>query len=167
MNSIFTRRSVRQFTEQVVESEKIEKLMRAAMQAPSAGNQQPWEFLIVSGKDNLAKLSEYNPYASCLKGANIGIIVLGNTERMRIPELAVQDLGAATQNILLEATELGLGSVWFGTAPDEGRMGFIRKLYSLPTNLMPYSVIAIGYPRDENANHFTDRYDESRVKYIK
>ncbi len=167
MNSIFTRRSVRQFTEQVVESDVIEKLMRAAMQAPSAGNQQPWEFLIVSGKDNLAKLSEYNPYASCLKGANIGIIVLGNTERMRMPKLADQDLGAATQNILLEATELGLGSVWFGTAPDEGRMSFIRKLYALPANLMPYSVIGIGYPKDENANHFIDRYDESRVKYIK
>lgn len=166
MNSIFTRRSVRQFADKPVEIEKVEKLLRAAMQAPSAANQQPWEFIVVTDKTSLMKLSQYNPYAGSLKNADLAIIVLGNTDRMMYPEHWEQDLGAATQNILIEATELGLGSVWFGTAPNAERMAFIRNLYSIDEKLLPYSVIAIGYPIDENVFKFVDRYDETRVRYF-
>lgn len=167
MNSIFTRRSVRSFSSQEVENEKIEMLLRAAMQAPSAGNQQPWEFLVVKGKDNLEKLSQYNPYSSSLAGANVAIIVLGNKKRFRFPEHWEQDLGACTQNILLEATELGLGSVWYGTAPCEERMNYLINLYQLEENILPYSVIGLGYPQNKEANVFIDRYDQSRVRFIK
>ena len=166
MNAIFTRRSVRQFDAKPVEREKIEKLLRAAMQAPSANNQQPWEFVVVKGKDNLEKLAQYNPYAGCLRGANLAIIVLGNANKMMLPEHWEQDLGGATQNIQLEAVELGLGSVWLGTAPNKAKMDFIRKLYGMEQNLLPYAVLAVGYPKDENANYFVDRYDESSVRYI-
>lgn len=166
MNSIFTRRSVRTFLERDVEDEKIEKILKAAMQAPSAGNQQPWEFIVVKGKENLLNLSKYNPYAASLKNANVGIIVLGDQNRMMLPEHWQQDLGAATQNILLEATELGLGSVWYGTAPDKSRMKYIQDLYDLKENLLPYSVIAIGYPKNSNANSFVDRFDETRIHYF-
>ena len=167
MNSIFTRRSVRTFKEQEVEQEKIEQLLRAGMQAPSAMNQQAWEFLVVHGKENLVKLAEFNPYAGCLKGANFAIVVLGNSNKMKSSTKWEQDLGAVTQNIELQAVELGLGSVWLGTAPDPVRMAFIRQLYNLEESLLPYSVIAVGYPKNENANHFVDRYDESKVRYIK
>ena len=85
---------------------------------------------------------------------------------MMISEHWEQDLGTATQNIQLEAVELGLGSVWFRTAPDEGRMNFIRKLYNLDKNMMPYSVLALGYPKNDDANHFVDRYNENCVQYI-
>ncbi|MFI3200135.1 MAG: nitroreductase family protein [Eubacteriales bacterium] len=166
MNSIFIRRSVRSFLQKEVEAEKVDKILRAAMQAPSATNQQPWEFIVVKGEERLKELAAYNPYASCLLGANAGIIVLGNKKRMTLPEYWEQDLGAATQNILLEATELSLGSVWFGTASDLERMEYIRELYNLEEHLLPYSVIAIGYPKEENANYFIDRYDETRVRYI-
>ncbi len=166
MNSIFTRRSVRNFKDTRVEDEKVEKILRAAMQSPSAANQQPWEFIVVRGQKNLTELSKFNPYASCLKGANVGIIVLGNKERMKLPEHWEQDLGAVTQNIQLEAVELGLGSVWFGTAPDEVRMSFITKMFNLDEKLLPYSVLALGYPEKDDANKFVDRYDESRIKYI-
>lgn len=166
MNSIFIRRSVRSFSEQEVESDKIEKILRAAMQAPSAANQQPWEFIVVKGKENLEKLSGFNPYASSLADANLGIIVLGNKERFKFAEHWEQDLGASTQNILLEATELGLGSVWYGTAPNKERMEYIKNLYNLAENILPYSVIGIGYPKSQNANTFVDRFDESRVRYI-
>ncbi len=166
MNAIFTRRSVRTFLAKEVEQEKIEKLLRAAMQAPSAANQRPWEFMVIRGKENLLTLSQYNPYASCLKNADLGIIVLGNQERLIFPEYWQQDLAAATQNILLEATELELGTVWFGTAPDQERMAYIQKLYNLSDNLLPYSVIAVGYPKDSNANAFIDRFEENRVHYI-
>lgn len=167
MNSIFTRRSVRNFLDEKVEDEKIEKILRAAMQAPSAGNQQPWEFIVVRGKENLMKLSKFSLYAGCLQNADVGIIVIGNQKRMMVPQLWQQDLGAATQNILLQATELGLGSVWFGTAPDNEHMNFIKNLYDLDENQLPYSVVAIGYPKSSTANSFVDRFDESRIKYIK
>jgi nitroreductase len=167
MNAIFTRRSVRNFLEKDVEMEKIDKLLRAAMQAPSAANQQPWEFLVVTGKENLIALSQCSPYAASLKNAKVGIVVLANQERLMFKDYWQQDLGAATQNILLEATELELGTVWYGTAPDQERMKYIQNLYDLQENLVPFSVIAIGYPKKEDANSFVDRYDEKRVHYIK
>ncbi len=167
MNAIFTRRSVRNFLEKEVEDIKIEKILRAAMQAPSAANQQPWEFAVIKGKENLTNLSKYNPYAASLKKANVGIIVLGNKERMMFPDYWQQDLAAATQNILLEATELGLGSVWYGTAPDNARMEYIQELYNFDIKLMPYSVIGIGYPQNSNANTFVDRFEEQRIHYFR
>lgn len=167
MNSIFKRRSVRQFEVKPVEQEKIEKILRAAMQAPSAGNQQPWEFIVVEGQENLAKLAGYNPYAGSLRQAAFAIIVLGNKERMTLPEHWEQDLGAATQNILLQATELELGAVWYGTAPDKIRMKFISDLYLLDEKILPYSVVGLGYPKHSNALNFVDRFDASRIRYVK
>lgn len=166
MNAIFTRRSVRTFTTQDVEDEKIDKILRAGMQAPSAYNQQPWEFIVVRGTENLQRLSESNPYASSLALANVAIIVIGNTERMRLEEMADQDLGACTQNILIQVADLGLGAVWYGTAPIKERMKFIQKEYNLSKNLQPYSMIGIGYPKNEKANVFIDRYDASRIRYV-
>ncbi|ONI37661.1 nitroreductase [Candidatus Epulonipiscium fishelsonii] len=166
MNSIFTRRSVRDFLEKEVEAEKIEKLLKAGMQAPSAANQQPWEFLVVKGKENLEKLSQAHMYSGPLKNANINVVVLGNTERMRAPDYWQQDLGACTQNILLEAVELGLGTLWCGIAPKEDRVEFIQSLYGLDPNLVPFCVIAVGYPKNEDDNKFLDRYDPARISYI-
>ncbi|MFI3252150.1 MAG: nitroreductase family protein [bacterium] len=166
MNSIFNRRSVRTFLDKEVESSKVELLLKAAMQAPSAANQQPWKFIVVRGSENLKALAKYNVYAGSLNNANIAIIVLADPTKMRIPEQWEQDLGAATQNILLEATELELGSVWLGCAPYRDKVEFIQNLYSLDKTLIPYSVIAIGYPKNENANHYIDRYNEDDVKYI-
>lgn len=168
MNSVFTRRSVRTFSDKKVEAEKLDKILRAGMQAPSAGNQQPWEFIIIRERKNLDELSSYNPYAGCLKSATLGIIVLfnKNSKSLKYPEYWQQDLSSATQNIMIEATELGLGSVWLGTAPDLQRMKFIKDLYNLDENLIPFSVIALGYPKNQNANYFMDRFDESKIKYI-
>lgn len=166
MNAIFTRRSVRTFLNKDIESVKIERTLRAAMQAPSAANQQAWKFLVVKGREKLSELSKYNPYAECLKNANIGIIVLWDKSKMILPEHWEQDLGAATQNILLEATEQGLGSVWLGTAPNKDRMKYIQKLYELDETLIPYSVVALGYPQDKSTNYFIDRFDENNVCYL-
>ena len=161
MNSIFNRVSIRSFKNEKVEEEKIEKILRAAMQAPSAGNQQPWEFIVVEDKNTLSNLSDMSPYAKFIKDAPIAIVVLGNTKRMRFPENWMQDLGAATENILLEITELGLGGVWATVAPLEDRMNYISDVFSLPENIKPYCVIPIGYPvLNMKAK---DRYDESKI----
>ncbi len=167
MNSIFTRRSVRNFLDKEVEQDKIDKLLRAAMQAPSAGNQQPWEFVVVTGRENLDKLSEFNPYAGSLKLATLGIIVMGSTLRMKMPDYWQQDLGAATQNILLQATEMGLGSVWYGCAPEKDRIQWVQEFCELDATLLPYSVIGLGYPKDDEANKFVDRFEADRVHYLK
>jgi len=163
MNAIFQRRSVRTYQEKPVEPEKIETLLRAAMQAPSAGNQQASEFLVVQKADALRQLSRMSPYAGLLAKAPLAIVLLGNTERMKFPENWEQDLGAAAENLLLEAAELGLGAVWLGVHPLQERIDAVRAQFSLPANLRPFAVIAVGCPREGNANHFVDRWNAERV----
>jgi nitroreductase len=167
MNAIFTRRSVRKYLKKAVEGEKIERLLKAAMQAPSAGNQQPWEFLVVCDEAMRYKLSEVSPYAGPVKEAPLAIVILGNEdgESVRFPEYLPQDLAAATENLLLEAVELGLGAVWLGVAPVEERMAAVRKLFVLPESVMPFAVVAVGYSEMENV--YVDRYQKRKVHYEK
>ncbi|CRZ35327.1 nitroreductase [Herbinix hemicellulosilytica] len=167
MDAIFNRRSIRKYKEQAVEQEKIDKILRAAMQAPSAVNQQPWEFIVVQDKENLRKLAELSPYSKMVAEAPLAIVVLGNEDRMRYKHHWEQDLGAATQNILLEAAYLGLGAVWLGVAPIEDRMDYIRNIFGLGKKLKPFCVIPIGYPAEGQENKFVDRYDPSKVHYEK
>ena len=165
MESIFKRRSIRKYNNQPVEKDKINKLLRAAMQAPSAGNQQPWEFIVLQDKDNLKRLSKMSPYSRAIADAPLAIVVLANQERMRYPENWQQDLGAATENLLLEAVELNLGAVWMGAAPLEDRMNYLKEMFNLPEKLMPYCIITVGYPEEGKGNEFVDRFDETRIHY--
>ena len=167
MNSIFKRRSVRTYLEKPVEPEKIETLLRAAMQAPSAGNQQASEFLVVQDAAALRQLSQMSPYAGLLAKAPLAIVLLGSTQRMKFSENWEQDLGAAAENLLLEATELGLGAVWLGVHPLKERIDAVKAQFSLPEKLRPFAVVAVGYPKEENANHFVDRWNAERVHYEK
>jgi len=167
MNTIFNRRSVRQFKDQKVESDKIESLLRAAMQAPSAINQQPWEFLVVTNKESLVQLSKMSPYSAMVEKAPLAIIVLTNTSIMKAPQLWQQDAAAATENILLQAVDLDLGAVWLGVGTIKEREDYIKKMFDLPENITPFNVMAIGYSTYENANKFIDRYDEKKVHYEK
>jgi nitroreductase len=167
MNSIFQRRSVRTYLEKPVEPEKMETLLRAAMQAPSAGNQQASEFLVVQDAAALRQLSRMSPYAGLLAKAPAAIVLLGNAQRMKFSENWEQDLGAAAENLLLEAAELGLGAVWLGVHPLSERIDTVKAQFSLPERLRPFAVIAVGYPKAENANHFVDRWDAERVHYEK
>ncbi len=168
MNSIFTRRSVRHFTDQRVEEEKVEKLLRAAMQAPSARNQQPWEFVVIRGKQNLHYLSQYATNLSPVEKASVGILVLADPKRLILPRAWEQDLGCACENILLEATELGLGAFWGGiscTVPEE-KWPQINRAFAMPQDYYVYAVMCIGYPNKNEANHYVDRFDPSRIHYI-
>ncbi|OON99377.1 MAG: hypothetical protein ATN35_12930 [Epulopiscium sp. Nele67-Bin004] len=167
MNEIFTRRTVRQFSDEPVKDADVEQLLRAAMQAPSAKNQQCWEFIVTSKKEDLTKLSQTHPGGRPVENSQVAIIVIGNTDRMTMADRYEHDLGAVSQNILLQATTLGLGSVWCGVAPSEERMNIVREIYNLPENLLIFSVIGIGHPKAEDALKFIDRYDESRVTFIK
>lgn len=158
------RRSIRQYDKSPIEKEKKEKLLRAAMQAPSAANQQPWEFIVVENKETLHKLSKAHVYATPMKDAALGIIVLSKVDSLVFPQYWQQDLAAATENILLEAVELGLGAVWMGVAPEEDRMTYITELFKLPQSVRPFAMLAVGY---SSGNTFIDRFDASRVHYEK
>ena len=146
MKEIFDRVSVRKYTVQPVEAEKVEKLLRAAMAAPSAGNQQPWEFCVVRNRETLDQLAACSPYAKPLLGAPLGIVILSREEGLRFPEYWEQDLGACTQNLLLEAEHLGLGAVCKG--------------------LKPFALVAVGYPDPAFKQPKHDRYDPARVRYV-
>ncbi|MCT4612107.1 MAG: nitroreductase family protein [Clostridia bacterium] len=166
MDIIFNRRSVRRYIDKPVEDEKIDKMLRAAMQAPSAANQQPWEFIVVKDKDMLKRLSEISPYAKMTESAALAVVLLGNKYNMKFEEYWQQDMGAATQNLLLSAAYQDLGAVWLGVYPDKDRVDYIKELFDLPENVTAYGIVPVGYP-DGQGNKFVDRYDESKVHYEK
>ncbi|MZQ74983.1 MAG: nitroreductase family protein [Peptoclostridium sp.] len=166
MENIFKRRSVREFVDREVEEDKVETLLRAAMQAPSAGNEQPWEFIVVRDKKVLDEISGMDEYSEMLKDASCAVVFLTDMQKLFFPDNWQQDMAAAVQNMLLEATHQGLGAVWVGVAPVEERMEFIIDYFNLPENIMPFAVVPVGYPEGEG-NRFVDRFDSSRIHYNK
>ncbi len=166
MQEIFNRRSVRRFKDQVVEPEKIDKILRAAMQAPSAANQQPWEFIVIENKERLQELSDVSPYAKPTASSGATFVLLADVNTFRVPTAWEQDMGAVSQNMLLEAVHLGLGGVWLGVQTAEVVVEKVRKMFDLPEHILPFALIAIGYPEGKG-NEFVDRYNEDRVHYEK
>lgn len=167
-NMIFKRTSVRSYTDQPVTKDQIELLLRAGMAAPSAKNVQPWEFVVIQDKESLLKITEFHPYASMLKQAPLAIAVCGNTTKIvleGIEDLWVQDCAAATENILLEATELGLGSVWLGIYPMKTFIKGIAELLILPDYIVPFSLLAIGYSDGDVTPK--DKFNPERIHWEK
>ena len=167
IENIMTRSSVRNYTSQKVEDDKIETMLRTAMAAPTAGKKQPWEFLVVQDRAVL------DSFPSIIKGthmaakAQLAIVVLGSPEKALLPDYWVQDASAATQNILLAANGLGLGAVWCGAYPENGtrRVEAMTKLLNLPEGTFALNVIVIGYPEGEIV--VKDKWDAAKVHYNK
>ncbi len=165
MSAIFTRTSVRKFEDRAVEPEKIEKLLQAAMAAPTAKNQQAWEFYVVTNKEILAKLGKVTPYSTPAANAPAAIVVCYNKDNVKVPKMLDIDCAIATENIWLECEELGLGGVMMGIAPFEDRMSALGKLLNLPENISAFTIFALGYPVKKNPQQ--NRYDEKKVHYVK
>ena len=161
MNAIFTRVSTRNFKPEKVESKYIIKILRAAMAAPSAVNQQPWEFWVSDDSDINAKLSQVTPYATPAKNAPVVIVPCFRTNDLTVPEMVNIDMAICAENILLEAEELGLGAVMLGIAPFEDRMNDVAEILKLPENFRPFMIIPIGYPVSKHPQE--DRYEPSKV----
>ncbi len=164
MKEIFHRTSVRNFTDKKVEPEKMEKILKAAMQAPTAGNQQAWEFYIVEDSEILKKLAKASPYAGCTANAPVAVVVV-NKKESRFPELLDVDAAIATENIWLEADALGLGTVMLAVAPFQDRMEAVGKILNLGEDEYAFDIIPIGYPVKESVQQ--DRYDEKKIHYIR
>ena len=158
---VLSRRSIRAYSAQPVSGEQIERLLQAAMAAPSAGNQQPWRFVVVTDRDTLAAIPSVHPYARMLVQAPAAIVVCATTEGLRWPAFWDQDCAAAVENILIEAVTLGLGAVWLGVHPLEERVTGLRRLLDIPDEVTPFAVVALGHPAETKKP--AARFDPGRV----
>ena len=163
MSGIFHRVSIRKYQNKLVEEEKITTMLRAAMAAPSAQNQQPWEYYVVTNKEKIVELSKTSPYATCVKEAPL-VFVACYRDNLPAPSYAEIDMSASVENLLLQADELGLGAVWIGIAPIEERMENVAKVIGLPDRLSAFALISCGYPGETRPQQ--NRFEESRVHYI-
>jgi len=132
LEAIHTRRSVRQYTDKPIDDETIQQLLAAAMSAPSAANEQPWEFVVITDREMLDAIPTFSPFASMVKRAPLGITVCADTRNVIVPRFWVQDCSAATQNLLIAAHALGLGAVWTGVYPMDGHVAEFTKHCQLP-----------------------------------
>ena len=163
MDAILFRRSIRKYTTQPVSDETIEELLQAAMSAPSAGNEQPWQFVVIKERELLDEIPNFHQHSGMLREAPVAILVCGDKRLEKYPEYWIQDCSAATQNILVAVQAKGLGAVWLGIYPVENRVTGLRKLLGLPEDVTPFSLISIGYPAEQKPP--SDRYDASRVHH--
>lgn len=146
LDALFGRRSIRRYTDAPVTDADLDVLLRAAMAAPSAGNQQPWRFVVVRDAQRRKELSEATPYASMLVDAPVALVVCGDTREEKHPGYWVQDCSAAIENLLIAANATGLGAVWIGAHPVEDRVENIRRICGVPEGIVPMSMVAIGHP---------------------
>lgn len=166
LDTMYKRRSIREYQERPVEEQKLTLLVKAAMAAPTACNNQPWEFVIVTEKAVMDVFREKMSYGKY--NAPAAIVVCSNPDVYQEPSCGmawVQDLSAATENILLAAVSLDLGTVWLGVYPDEKTINKVREVVSLPENVTPLGVIYVGYPGEEKEAR--TQYEERRVHWQK
>lgn len=166
LEAIYARRSVRQYTDQPVEEEKLETLLKAAMAAPSAMNIKPWEFVVVTNPETMDAIRSSLMFGK--HNAPAAIVVCGNTLFFKHPKASkfwVQDCSAATENILIAAVTLGLGTVWLGVHPIHNYKKRISDILELPGNVEPLNVIYVGYPAEEKPPR--TQYNPDRVHWEK
>ena len=161
MKEIFERRSIRKYSNLSISDSDIENLLRAAMAAPSAGNQQPWEFILIKDKNIMSDITKIHPYSQMLKEAQLAIVVCADLDKEKHGGYWVQDCSAATENILIEAQHLGLGSVWLGVYPREDRVTGLKEILNLPERVIPLSIISLGYPAEKKEP--SNRFDKLRI----
>ena len=165
--AIEARRSIRKFKPGIpVTREQVDKLLRAAMLAPSACNTRAWEFIAVTKRDTLDEIARVHPYAKMCSTAGAAIVIVARPQdQPGMPSgYFPQDCGAATQNILIEAVELGLGACWCGVYPKEERIAEMRTLFGIKEPSVPFCVIAVGVPDEEPKQR--GHFDAGKVTYV-
>ena len=166
INNIMTRVSVREFTGEKISEAQIDTLLRAAMAAPSAINKQPWAFIVVTDDDLIAKLGEALPYSRCSNHPACAIIPCGDLSKAIEGEMGafwINDVSAATENLLLAAHSMGLGAVWTGLHPDMNRATMVQQLLNLPDHIIPLCVVPVGIPAESPA--IKDKYKPENIHY--
>lgn len=166
VDNIMTRTSIRDFQDKPLEDEKVEKLLRTAMAAPSARNEQPWSFIVIKDKKILQAISANFNNIKMAEKAPLAIVVCGDLDKS-IPgdglTYWVQDTSAATENLLLAAHSMGLGAVWCGIYPIQERVALLKNILKIPENIIPLNVIPVGYPAEDPAPK--DKWNPDLIHY--
>jgi nitroreductase len=149
--TITTRQSIRSFVDQKIERAEIKRILASAVCAPSSGNQQPWQFVVIDDPQLIEKACRTNLDAYWGVQAPAAILVCTNSERHKSKGFWVQGCAAVTQNILLLAHEAGLGATWTGVYPIEERMAGLKDLLNLPATVIPFALVIMGYPKRRSA----------------
>jgi nitroreductase len=161
IEAIMTRRSIRRFKEGAISEQNVRLLLEAAMSAPSAGNEQPWQFIVIDDRKILDEIPGIHPYTAMLKQASMAILVCGDVSLEKHKGFWVQDCSAATQNLLLAAHALGLGAVWTGFHPMEDRVRGMQRLLGLPDHVVPLALVPLGHPDQPSGRK--ERFREDRI----
>jgi len=161
METIFARRSIRQYTSEPVPEDVVRDLLRAGMAAPSAGNEQPWHFVVIRDRALLDQVPSVHQHSKMIREAPLAILVCCDLNLVKHGEMWIQDCAAATQNILLAVQAKGLASVWLGVYPREERVAGLRRLFGLPPQIVPFSLLPIGHAAEHKPPH--GEYDGTRV----
>lgn len=162
MDALFSRRSIRKYTSEPVTTDLLRDILEAAMSAPSAGNQQPWHFIIINDRKILEKIPTFHPHSQMLKEATVAILVCADLKLEKHIGYWVQDCSAATENLLLAIHAKGLGAVWLGIFPREERVEGLRKLLDIPDHVTPLSLIPVGHPAESKPPR-PDRYNAAKI----
>jgi nitroreductase len=163
IEAILTRRSIRRYAPDPVPDSVVADVLRAAMSAPSAGNQQPWHFVVVASRSLREAIPTFHPYAQMVPEAPMAIVVCGDLRLETYKGYWVQDCAAATQNILLAAHAKGLGAVWVGIYPNAERVQPLQRLLNLPPSVIPLALVPLGFPAERVPP--TTRWDPSRIHH--
>ena len=166
INNIMTRVSVREFTGEPISEAQLDTLLRAAMAAPSAINKQPLAFIVVTDKAKIAALGEALPYSRCSNHPAVAIIPCGDLSKAIEGEMGafwINDVSAATENLLLAAHAMGLGAVWTGLHPDMNRAKMVQDMLGLPEHIIPLCVVPVGVPAEQPA--VKDKYKVENIHY--
>lgn len=166
INTIMTRVSVREFTGEKISDAQLDTLLRAAMAAPSAINKQPWAFIVVTDEEKIAALGEALPYSRCSNKPAVAIIPCGDLSKAIEGEMAnfwINDVSAATENLLLAAHAMGLGAVWTGLHPDMNRAKMVQDMLGLPEHIIPLCVVPVGVPAEKP--EIKDKFKSENIHY--
>ena len=168
IKNIMTRVSVREFTGEKISEAQIDTLLRAAMAAPSAINKQPWAFIVITDEAVIAQLGEALPYSRCSNHPAVAIIPCGDLTKAIPGEMAnfwINDVSAATENLLLAAHAMGLGAVWTGLHPDMNRARLVQEMLGLPEHIIPLCVVPVGVPAEQP--EVKDKFKPENIHYNK
>ncbi len=168
LECIMTRASVRSYTDRQVDDSTINKILRAGMAAPTAANQQPWQFVVVTEQNLKDSITAAFEYTKMVEHCSFAVVVCGDMDNLfqgDIPDggFWVEDCSAASENMLLAAHALGVGGVWCGIYPLKDRETRLRQILNLPANLTPLNVMAFGYPSAPVAPK--DKWTPTKIHY--
>jgi nitroreductase len=163
MEAIYKRRSIRKYSSKPVPREIIERVIKAGMNAPSAGNEQPWHFMVIDRKKYLEEIPNIHPHSQMLRQAPVAILICGDLSLETHEGYWVQDCAAATENMLLAVASEGLGSVWLGVYPRQDRVDGLRNLFNIPEHVVPFALLPVGYPAEKKPPK--SEYHPERIHY--